>query len=103
MHRLLPNGTDISRMTVAQIDAARTKAERNFVTDALDARRALGETIAARALLGVFAGGVVGGLVGFGFGFIIAAFSIVGFIVTCFIAGNRRYVRESDHVRRRAF
>ena len=100
-HHTLSDGTDISLKTVDEITAAQRRLSPKFPTieEALERRRALRETIAARVLLGF--GGIIALIVGQSFGWVGVGFGFGGFIVTCFYAGNRQYVRSgkqgSDH------
>ena len=64
------------------------------ICDALEKRRQLRETIAARSMFAVFVGGLLYGIVANNYGFIAAGVGFVGFVVTSFIAGNRMYVKN---------
>ena len=64
------------------------------IADALEKRRQLRETIAARSLFTLFVGGLLYGIVENNYGFAVAGFGFVGFVVTSFIAGNRMYVKN---------
>lgn len=102
MTRLL-DGTDISRMTVDQIDEARRKADQRFfeqsrklspkfpdVATELERRRLHREKIAARVLLwGFVPVGLIDAAVHSPFGWAIAATGLLGFITICVISGSR--------------
>lgn len=104
----LSDGTDISKKTVDQIKMAQRRADEEFFTakrkisprfpdvaEALERRRCLRETIAARTMIATgVAGGLYALITGETFGLVVLGFSIVGFITTCFVAGNRQYVRS---------
>ena len=61
------------------------------IGEALERRRQLRETIAARAML-IFAGlGLLYAFFWSSFGWVIFGFNLVGFIITCFITGNRQW------------
>ena len=97
----LRDGTDISRKTVDWIKAARQRADLKFfeqsrklspvfpsVADALDRRQCLRETIAARTfMVGIGLG--LASAIWTPFGFPLAMLSVIGFVITATIAGNR--------------
>jgi hypothetical protein len=76
--------------TVEEITVAQRKLSPHFPTiaEAYERRIALRETITARVLLfGVAAGLLYGGWDSFGY--VVAGMSLLGFTITCFVAGNR--------------
>jgi hypothetical protein len=76
--------------------AAKRKVNFPTIADALEARQKLRETIAARVLLAGVPIGVAYSLwSGDNFGYISAGINFVGLIITCFIAGNRQYIRNT--------
>lgn len=65
------------------------------IAEALERQRQLREVIAARCLFVAFIGGLLYGIFVDGFGFVAAAFSFVGFVLTCVAAGSRQH-RKSN-------
>jgi hypothetical protein len=105
----LSDGTDISRKTVDQIKAAQQRADLAFLDkartrspkyptldEALRRRQMRREALAARVLLGLVPLGIIGSIWN-SIGWIIAGFAFLGFVLTCFIAGDRVPHNGSRH------
>lgn len=82
-------------MTVDQIAVAQRKLSPKFppIADALERRQRFREAFVARAQLLTGAAGLIYSHWD-SFGYVIAGFGFVGFVITCFVAGNRQYVRS---------
>lgn len=59
------------------------------MTEALERRRSLRETLAARLLLAGIVAGLAGAYFDKAFGLSTSALCLIGFTIICFIAGNR--------------
>jgi len=93
----VPYGRGLQENTIQldEIAVAQRKLSPRFPTiaEATERRTALRETIIARTLLGLTVGGLIYSVwdrSGFG----LAGASFVGFVITCFVAGNRRHGRS---------
>ncbi len=64
------------------------------IAEALEKRQRLRETIAARTMLVLTVAGLVYTYWD-SFGWVIAGFNFLGFVITCFVAGNRHHVRTN--------
>lgn len=87
--------TEAQRADQAFLEAARKRSPKFPDLDALlEKRRCAREALAARTLMATFAAGVIYGIGWNNFGWVVAGFSLVGFTITCFVAGNRQYKRS---------
>jgi hypothetical protein len=90
--------------TVDQITVAQRKLSPKFpsIAEAQERRRKLHEAVAARTLLAMLPLGVIVSVWN-SFGWAMAGVGVAGFIVTCFVAGNRQCTRSGGGNRGRPF